>query len=164
MARCGLFVLLVIALSLSVVLSYCHNDCNGHGTCGDRDRCICYKKRNGEFAYTGTDCSLSTCPKGIAWIGPIQKANDLHPIIECSGQGDCNRQTGQCQCFNDRTGIACERSTCPNDCMGQGTCYTQKQLASDVGRVYATPWDANKNVACVCDVGFRGLDCSFGKF
>ena len=31
MARCGLFVLLVIALSLSVVLSYCHNDCNGHG-------------------------------------------------------------------------------------------------------------------------------------
>ena len=73
--------------------------------------------------------------------------------------GLCNRIAGVCECYNDRDGIACERAKCPSDCSGQGICYTQKQIAEDVGRIYETPWDADKMVACVCDYGFRGLDC-----
>jgi len=44
----------------------------------------------------------------------------------------------------------------------QGVCYTAKQLAEDAGRVYETPWDADKFVGCVCDIGFRGPDCRLG--
>ena len=36
----------------------------------------------------------------------------------------------------------------------------EKQLASEAGTVYSTPWDAMKHVGCVCDLGFRGPDCS----
>lgn len=93
-------------------------------------------------------------------MGPVQKANDLHPVVECSNAGKCSRGTGACLCFPGREGVACERATCPMDCSGQGICYTQKQIADDNGRVYETPWDADKMVACVCDVGYRGLDCS----
>merc|ERR1712146_673055 len=55
---------------------------------------------------------------------------------------------------------SCERTVCPNDCSGRGICYTQKQLASEAGKTYTSPWDAMKHVGCVCDLGYRGPDCS----
>ena len=42
----------------------------------------------------------------------------------------------------------------------RGECLTQNQLADEAGRVYSTPWDSFKNRGCVCDLGFRGPDCS----
>jgi hypothetical protein len=33
---------------------------------------------------------------------------------------------------------------------------SQKQMAEEVGRIYDTPWDAEKSYGCVCDLGFRG--------
>lgn len=60
-------------------------------------------------------------------------------------------------------GIACERTVCPNDCNMAGVCFTQKQLAVEAGRVYSTPWDAEKQLGCVCDLGRRGPDCSLCK-
>lgn len=101
--------------------------------------------------------------RDVAWIGPVVKANDVHPIAECSNKGLCNRNTGICDCFENFEGIACERSVCLNNCNNQGVCYTAKQLAEDAGRVYDTPWDADKFVGCVCDIGFRGPDCRLGK-
>lgn len=97
--------------------------------------------------------------RSIAWIGPLIKANDVHPQLECSNRGICDRSTGMCDCFENFEGIACERTICPNDCSMSGVCYTQRQLAEDAGRIYETPWDADKNVGCVCDLGFRGPDC-----
>jgi hypothetical protein len=41
--------------------------------------------------------------------------------------------------------------------------FSQFQLASDAGRVYSTPWDAEKQLGCVCDLGQRGPDCSLCK-
>merc|ERR1719164_228561 len=38
--------------------------------------------------------------------------------------------------------------------------YTQKQLAAEASKTYTSPWDAMKHVGCVCDMGFRGPDCS----
>ena len=57
-------------------------------------------------------------------------------------------------------GIACERTRCPHDCSGRGICYTQKQLATEASMTYTSPWDAMKVTGCVCDIGFRGPDCS----
>lgn len=72
------------------------------------------------------------------------RSNDVHPLVECSNRGYCDREYGECVCFPNYEGIACERSTCPNDCSGTGMCYTQKQLADEAGRVYRSPWDAHK--------------------
>lgn len=153
-----LLMLLFTVLSLSN--GYCQNDCNGHGTCGPNDKCTCFKNRNGDLAWIGNDCGLRTCPLGQAWVGYVLKANDLHPPMECSNKGLCDRQTGICQCFTNYEGIACERTICVNDCSSHGVCYTQKQLAAEAGHTYTTPWDANRHVGCVCDLGYRGPDCS----
>ena len=124
------------------------------------DKCTCYNRPDGEPAWTGNDCSLRTCPKGVAWVGSPLALNDAHPVMECSNKGLCDRNTGECNCFSNYEGRACERTVCPNDCSGRGICMTQKALAAEYGATYATPWDAEKQVGCKCDIGYRGPDCS----
>jgi hypothetical protein len=46
----------------------------------------------------------------------------------------------------------------------RGVCFSAKQLAEDAGRIYESPWDADKNIGCVCDAGYRGVDCMLGKY
>jgi hypothetical protein len=98
--------------------------------------------------------------RDVAWVGTVVNANNVHPLAECSNQGICDRTTGACTCFANYDGIACERTVCPNNCNSAGVCYSQRQLAIEAGRVYATPWDADKQMGCVCDLGRRGPDCS----
>lgn len=152
--------LLVVILSVAMVFAACPNGCNGHGSCGANDKCTCYNRIDGEPAWVNPDCSARTCPKAAAWVGDVLNANDAHPVVECSNKGTCDRKTGECQCFPNYEGIACERTICPNKCSDSGVCYTQNQLAVEAGRVYSTPWDAFKEVGCVCDPGRRGPDCS----
>ena len=102
--------------------------------------------------------------RGDAWVGDVQGANDAHPSVECSNKGICDRKTGECQCFANYDGIACERTICPNNCNNRGVCYTEKQLASEAGLTYQGPWDALKHVGCICDLGYRGPDCSLRLF
>jgi hypothetical protein len=167
-----------------------------------KDSCTCYARREGAqvdldngypadsqlvFAWTGPDCSLRTCPLGISWGGAAATNADtgINDILnhedreECSGQGLCDRKTGECACFDGYTGEGCRRSTCPNDCSGHGVCQSQYQFADDVqyadsaagGRKldwltddqfpeYRAAWDADKSFGCKCDAGFRGPDCS----
>ena len=87
-------------------------------------------------------------------------ANDAHPVVECANKGVCDRKSGECVCFSNYEGIACERTVCPNRCSDAGVCFTQSQLAAEAGATYTTPWDAEKHVGCVCDIGRRGPDCS----
>eukprot|EP01034_Spumella_vulgaris_P022105 gene22105-28204_t len=58
-----------------------------------------------------------------------------------------------------------------NASVSQITMELPKQLAVEANRVYSTPWDAEKQVGCVCDLGRRadvlkgygneaGRDCS----
>ncbi len=125
------------------------------------DKCTCYKRPNGDPAWTGHDCSLRTCPQGTAWSSELAvSANDVHPRMECSNKGMCDRDSGECSCFENYDGKACERTMCPNDCSGRGICLTQKALATLQGVTYNAPWDADKEMGCKCDDGFRGADCS----
>lgn len=145
---------------LSFASGACPNLCNGHGSCGANDKCTCYNGPNGEKAWTGHDCSLRTCPKGEAWAGSTISANNAHPVAECSSKGICDRATGECNCFENYAGMACERTICPNECSGRGVCLSQQGLATASGTTYITPWDADKHVGCKCDIGYRGPDCS----
>ena len=45
------------------------------------------------------------------------------------------------------------------NCNDRGLCWPQKVLASRAGRNYTTPWDSNKEIGCVCDMGYRGPAC-----
>jgi len=146
---------------LAVANAYCPNGCSGHGSCGANDKCACYDRPNGDPAWTEHDCSQRTCPKGDAWVAVATAANNAHPSTECSNKGICDRKTGECECFDNYEGMACERTVCPSNCNGRGVCMTQQALATAAGgRTYATPWDATKHVGCKCDLGFRGPDCS----
>jgi hypothetical protein len=125
------------------------------------DKCTCYLRPNGDPAWTAHDCSERTCPYGSAWSSETTNgANDAHPHAECSNKGTCDRNSGECVCFENYDGKACERTLCPNDCSGRGICLTQKALAIFQGATYETPWDAEKHLGCKCDVGYRGPDCS----
>lgn len=161
----------------------CENHCSHHGTCEFNNNCNCFLGLDGEPAWTGPDCSLRTCPKDFAWVGEVVNANgipkpyfftqtrsttklkrqmsttDLHPWAECSNKGLCDRSTGLCSCFTGYEGIACQRTTCPDDCNGRGTCWPERILAMKAGREYSLPWDAMKQVGCYCDAGYRGPAC-----
>ena len=108
-------------------------------------------------------CFRNDFGRDVAWVGGADNLNDAHPISECSNKGICDRATGECVCFSNYDGSACERTVCPNDCNLAGFCFTEKQLAIEAGRVYSTPWDAEKELGCVCDLGRRGPDCSLCK-
>jgi len=153
----------VIALFLLICVSvsaYCPNGCSGHGSCGANDKCTCYNRIDGDAAWTFPDCSGRTCPTNAAWVGSVVNANDLHPVVECSNRGSCDRSSGECQCFTNYEGIACERAVCPNGCSQAGICFTEEQLAAEASRTYSTPWDAEMQLGCICDLGRRGPDCS----
>jgi len=137
----------------------CDNDCSGHGNCEPNSNCVCYRDRRGNSMYTGPDCSLRICPKSEAWVGNVVSSNNLHPIVECSNRGLCDRESGICICFPGYEGIACQRTNCPEDCNDRGTCWPERILARNAGRIYDTPWDAYKHIGCVCDSGYRGPAC-----
>merc|ERR1712188_33514 len=111
-------------------------------------------------AYCPNGCSGRTCPKEMAWADSATADNKAHMMVECSNKGLCDRKTGECKCFDNYDGKACERTVCPNNCNGRGRCVTQEQLAYEASKTYSEPWDSLKHVCCVCDLGARGPDCS----
>ena len=142
----------------------CENHCSDHGTCEKNNNCKCFTGLDGEAEWTGPDCSQRTCPRDFAWVGDVMNSNNLHPWVECSNKGSCDRKSGTCTCFPGYDGVACQRSTCPNNCNDRGTCWPEKHLAAKAGRTYEDyksggPWDAMKHVGCFCDAGYRGPAC-----
>lgn len=137
----------------------CENHCSNHGTCEKNSNCKCFTGLDGEDEWTGPDCSLRTCPRDFAWVGDVINSNNLHPWVECSNKGTCDRKSGSCKCFPGYDGVACQRSTCPDNCNDRGTCWPEKHLAVKAGRTYDTTWDAMKHVGCFCDAGYRGPAC-----
>lgn len=137
-------------------------------------------------AWTGADCSLRTCPYGMAWAAAPKAANDHTTRLECSGVGSCDRKTGTCKCKAPYTGVGCRRTLCENDCSGHGSCKSQSEIANmashdaegDISKQFSTPgmsasqvdsytggkydgaFDAESNYGCVCEGLYHGADCS----
>jgi len=93
-------------------------------------------------------------------------SNSAHYYMECSNKGTCNRDSGECECFEGYDGVACQRASCPgfpNSCSGHGVCKSASQLASaDAGNVYKL-WNKDATMGCECDSGYFGADCSERK-
>jgi len=144
----------VAALCLAGAMARCPNGCSGHGGCFGSDKCTCWAN------WQGPDCSQRTCAFDVAWA--VDHWNDAHYYAECSAKGLCDRETGECVCFEGYTGRACKRSVCPNDCSGHGKCRLVQELsaATQYAENPYTDWDGEKIQACVCDGGFYGPDCS----
>ena len=156
-------VLLLLFLPLSSPTA-CPNDCRHKGICipngSGGSRCSCFE------GYTGNDCSLKPCPSGLAWVDAATATDTAHAMAVCSNMGMCNEQTGKCTCRTGFEGKACERMSCPNNCNGKGRCLSMREAASlNFGpymnrSVTYSNWDADKIYGCVCDLGYRGFDCS----
>jgi len=149
------------ALLIAGVQARCPNDCSGKGKCGEHDLCTCYP------GYQGLDCSERTCLFGRAWGALVDGDNSGHPYTECSGNGECDRKTGECTCYDGFTGDACRYSACPNSCSGHGTCEYISEIAKDTTIQYGSYddrgydlWDAKKTRFCKCDAYWGGVDCS----
>ncbi|KAJ1455866.1 tenascin-like protein [Pelagophyceae sp. CCMP2097] len=148
--------------------------CNLHGKCRGKPtfRCDC------QAGWTGSDCSLMTCPLGKSWFARPTKANYAHmsdSFVECSNMGICDRAVGACSCMDGFEGGSCNVMTCPGDptCSSHGECLTMAQIAlratlngDETAYTYgATPntkevWDADMTRGCACDQGYEGYDCS----
>jgi len=141
-------VLALVLFASGVASSYaaCSNNCNGKGTCGVHDKCICFNSHDGG----AHDCSKRRCPYGLSW----SSTSSTRGYKECSDAGTCNTGTGECACFDGYTGFNCGRKTCPNDCSGHGECQT----LGTWGLVSA--WDSDMTQACRCDPGYTGIACN----
>jgi hypothetical protein len=90
-------------------------------------------------------------------------SNTAHQLIECSGRGSCDNTAGKCMCLPGYTGVACQRTVCPNDCSGHGLCQTELRFASDglaANLVGYKGYDGDQQYGCKCDHSYRGPDCS----
>jgi len=166
-----LLVVVICSLAWPSVDAACANSCSGHGTCGQNNICTCFSGWDAGAA----DCSFRTCPYGPAWADKAYATDKAHLPALCSNAGICDYQQGKCECFKGFTGSACQRSVCPNDCSGHGSCvsiadvsffygadYTQDgatQIGDGKGVVY-TNWDKDSITMCECDASFFGADCS----
>jgi len=151
-----------LILALSALFAFanaeCPGDgspCSGHGSCGAWDKCQCYRN------WQGPGCSDRTCPFQTSWneIASITLSTGTayeHKYTECSSKGECNRKTGECECFDGFTGSACRRMMCDGDgsCGGHGVCKTLKTVQSAY-----TGWDEEKIQVCACDPGYEGDSC-----
>lgn len=89
--------------------------------------------------------------------------NTGHWYAECSGAGNCNRETGECECFDGFEGVACHRLKCPGElsaCNGHGICQTVKRIADKNMKSTYKLWSKEMLTGCICDFGFHGYDCS----
>lgn len=136
-------------------------DLNGDG---DRNDAAIY---DADSSWTTREIVASPqSPTGDWEMFPsYHKAGEGHYSMECANAGLCDRENGECQCFQGFEGSSCSRMTCPNDCSGKGRCLTISEMltehnAESGSSIQYTLWDADMIRACKCDPGFTGIDCS----
>jgi len=163
---------LLFSAFLATAAANCDNNCSGHGTCLTDDVCRCYDNWGNGLSHDSGDCSDRICPFELAWVDQPNRQGKFHKYAECAGRGICNRDSGECQCFDGYEGKGCQRTTCPNDCSGHGTCeYIEDMSITEEWAVYTRTeanrktfdyhnWDEGKVRGCVCDATYGDIDCS----
>lgn len=176
-----MFALILLLATLSSVAARCDNACSGHGTCQFDEVCKCFDNWGIGLSIDSGDCSERVCPFEIAWVDTPDITGNTHKYAECAGKGICNRNSGQCECFDGYTGKGCQRTTCPAGCSGHGTCEYIEDLTYG-GEILTTEtisgalssqiwddarasfnyygWDKKKTRGCVCDAQYADIDCS----
>jgi len=157
------FTAILISSAIGMTLAVCPNSCSGRGGCDTNDQCDCYLEGKvlnaagnvGEedvlaAQFTGADCSLMTCPRGISFT-TVKSAIFHESSVECSDAGVCDRATGMCLCYEGHEGSACQRTTCPNDCSGHGVCQDNTDFAEDYARAMSIQINT-KRYTPRCDV------------
>lgn len=90
--------------------------------------------------------------------------NTAHYYMECSNKGVCDRDAGECTCFDGYEGSACQRASCPATkagvCSGHGTCRSIFNLAADDADNHYNLWDQDSTLGCDCDAGYSGPSCA----
>jgi hypothetical protein len=138
------------------------------------DVCNCYDNWGIGMHQDSGDCSERKCPYELAWVDTPDKTGAFHKYAECAGRGICDRGTGECACFDGYEGKGCQRTSCPNDCSGHGTCeyiedmhfgktwndYTNVGFRSEAKTFQFHSWDSGKTRGCVCDAQYGDVDCS----
>ncbi|CAE7545369.1 Ocm2 [Symbiodinium microadriaticum] len=126
------------------------------------------------MAHDTGDCSDRICPFELAWVDTPLQSGLRHRYAECAGRGICNRDTAECECFEGYEGKGCQRTVCPNDCSGHGTCeyledltyaavefdYRHKEFLQESQGFTYYGWDSHKTRGCVCDPEYADVDCS----
>lgn len=145
--------------------------CGGHGSCVDANRCVC------DPGYSGTNCSLFTCPSvlnnatGISsacagngicigpnmcwctaqgYTGPDCNSPICHGSVgssACSGHGTCT-SPDTCSCSSLYYGAECDLYSC----YGIDARYTDQVCSGGRGKC------TGPNV-CTCNSGFYGNQC-----
>lgn len=117
----------------------------------------------GDLNHDGdvTDASVKT-----EWFPDVgrqeTKSSDLkHRYAECSNAGICNRETGDCECFDGYEGSSCQRMSCATavagtPCSGHGVCLPSEIKA----KAETCGWEYKKTLYCQCDAGWAGFDCN----
>jgi len=163
-----------IFLVISTAFAACDNACSGHGVCMTDDVCKCFDNWGIGQTHDSGDCSDRICPFELAWVDTPDKKGRFHKYAECAGRGICSRDTGECTCFDGYEGKACQRTSCPNDCSGHGTCeyiedlgfgatyadYSNRYFNVDQKTFPYKQWDNAKTRGCVCDPLYGDFDCS----
>ena len=87
-----------------------------------------------------------------------------HYYMECSNKGTCDRDAGECVCFDGYEGSACQRASCPitkaGVCSGHGTCRSIAALAASDASNHYQLWDQDATMGCECDAGYTGPSCA----
>merc|ERR1719181_493124 len=118
---------LLLALCLGIAHAACPNGCSGHGSCGNDDICQCYVDYlNGD--EEGGDCSQRRCAYGEAWVDAPSAPGVAHAMAECSGRGICDRETGNCECFEGYTGRRACAPPAPTTARGTARASTSRSL------------------------------------
>ena len=109
-------------------------------------------------------------PYFVRFSEPIVSDIAHDVFIECSGAGDCDRDSGNCNCHDGYEGAACERFVCPKIeagvCSRNGRCVSMRRLAlshKDESTLEPVPvaygskqydpdtWDADRIFGCMAD-------------
>lgn len=124
--------------------------CSGHGECNE-NVCICedgYGSVNDIAIFKSPKCDQRVCPSGRSWADVPSSPTEAHRLAECSDAGVCNRDNGQCECFEGYDGDACDHTACIKDCSGHGRCVSLREAAGLANamplRCYSTKYEGSE--------------------